>query len=176
AGKFVFGLVRAAALCQRVPEGVDICLGERCRPETQKVHAVLAHPRRAGGVGGAVPERGMRLLQRPQRNRHVFELVILAGVAERVRGQARADAAERIDEDRARFLVIDLVILELERRYAAADPHFHASVTEMVENANLLDQGAAASTAGGDKPADRAACAWSRAPPRRDRRRAPAPY
>src|SRR5207302_7661500 len=101
---------------------VDVGLGERRRSETQKVHAVLARPGGAGGVGRAIPERGMRLLQRPQRNRHVFELIILAAVAQRVGGQARADAVERIDEDRARFLVVDHVIFELEWLYAAAVP------------------------------------------------------
>ena len=38
------------------------------------------------------------------------------------------------------FVVLDLVVFELERRYAPADANFHAPVAEMVENANLLDQ------------------------------------
>ena len=82
----------------------------------------------------------MRLLQRPQGNRHVFELVVLAGIVERVGGQPGGDAVERVDEDIARFFVIDLVIFELKWRHAAAHAYFHPPMAEVVEDANLLDQ------------------------------------
>ena len=36
--------------------------------------------------------------------------------------------------------MVDLVILELERRHTAAHAHFHPPIAEVVEDANLLDQ------------------------------------
>ena len=63
----------------------------------------------------------MRLLQRPQRDRHVLVCVVLALVGERVGRQAGADAVEGVDENVARLVVRDLVVLQLERRDAAAD-------------------------------------------------------
>jgi len=140
AGKLGLGLSRPAAFCQRLLEGVDVGLGERRRSQAHEVRAVFARPGGASGIGGTIPEGRMRLLQRPQGNRHVFELVVLAGIVERVGGQSGGDAIERVDEDIARLLVIDLVILELERRHAAANAHFHPPVAEVVEDANLLDQ------------------------------------
>src|SRR5215831_4112318 len=100
----------------------------------------MASARDSKSACRARPPRPRRWCWRSRTRTRDAASAAAATQAERVRPQARADAVERIDEDRARFLVIDLVILELERRYAAADSHFHASVTEMVENANLLDQ------------------------------------
>ena len=55
-------------------------------------------------------------------------------------GQAGANAFERIDENIARALVIDLVKAELERRHTAADPDFETAIAQMVEHADFLDQ------------------------------------
>src|SRR3989442_274685 len=82
----------------------------------------------------------MRLLQGLERNRHVLVAEMLAGIGERVGGQPRADAAERIDENLARPVVLDLVVLELERRDAAADADLEASLAQVIENADFLDQ------------------------------------
>src|SRR6516164_8286060 len=101
AGKLGLGLSRPAALCERLLEGVDVGLGERRGSEAHEVHAVFARPGGAGSIGGAVPEGRMRLLQRPHGDRHVFVLVVLAGIIEAVGSQARTDAVECIDEDSA---------------------------------------------------------------------------
>jgi hypothetical protein len=131
AREFSLGLRRAAALRQRFLEGIDIGLGKLRRSEGDEMHAVLAGPGRAGRVGGAVPERGIRFLQRPQRDWHAVVFVVGPGITERVGGQADAEAFEGVDEDLARILVLDLVVLELERRHAAADAH-HATPLNMV--------------------------------------------
>src|SRR6185369_13676476 len=123
---------RSASLPRRYRQRrCDAARRSRCRretrlwagPEAHEMHAVLAGPGRADGIGGAVPERGMRLLQRPQCDRDVFVLIMFARIVEQVGGQAGADAVERIDEDVARIVVLDLVIFELERRHAPAHAH-----------------------------------------------------
>ena len=81
----------------------------------------------------------MRLLQRPQRYRHVLIDEVFALVGERVGRQAGADAVERIDEDVARVVVRDLVEAELVGRDAAADADLEPAVAEMVEHADFLD-------------------------------------
>ena len=81
----------------------------------------------------------MRLLQRPQRYRHVLVDEVLAPVGERVGRQAGADAVERVDEDVARVVVRDLVESELVGRDAAADADLEPAVAEMVEHADFLD-------------------------------------
>src|SRR5262245_5290955 len=86
AGTLWFGLSRSAARRESLLEGVDVGLGERRRSEAHEVHAVFARPGGTSGIGGTIPEGRMRLLQRPQGNRHVFELVVLAGIVERVGG------------------------------------------------------------------------------------------
>jgi hypothetical protein len=82
----------------------------------------------------------MRLLQRPQRDRHILIDKMLAGIAELVRGQAGADAFVRIDEDFARLIVLDLVEFQFIGRHAAADADIEPAVAEMIEHADFLDQ------------------------------------
>ena len=135
-----FGCAGAAALGERVAVGVDVDLGIAGRAVGDEVHAVLARPGRARGVGGAVPERRMRRLQRPQRHRHVGILIMLAGIAERVVGQRRDHAVVGVDEDVARILRGDLVIAELERRHAAPDADLHAAVAQVIEDADLFGE------------------------------------
>ena len=81
-------LLRPAALGERFAIGVDVDLGVVGRAVGDEMHAVLARPGRAGGVRRAVPERRRRLLQRPQRHRHVLIGVVLAVVAELARWSA----------------------------------------------------------------------------------------
>ena len=59
---------------------------------------------------------------------------------ERVGGQPGAEAIEGVDENLARILVLDLVILELERRDPAADTDFHPPIAQVIEHGDLLDQ------------------------------------
>ena len=101
AGKLRLGLGRPAPLCERLPEGINIRLGERRRAQAHEMHPVFPRPGGAGCVGRAIPEGGMRLLQRAQGNGHIFVLVVLAGEIERLGSQARVDAVESIDEDSA---------------------------------------------------------------------------
>ena len=82
----------------------------------------------------------MRLLQRPQGDRDVLVGEVRPAIGERVRYEPGADAVERIDEDVARLLMLDLVIFQLERRYSAADAHFEATMAQVIEHADLLDQ------------------------------------
>ena len=133
-------LLRPAALGQRFAIGVDIDLGVVGRAVGDEVHAVLARPGRAGGVRGAVPERRRRLLQRPQRHRHVLVGVVLARIAELVVGQRRGQAVERVDEDVARFRRGDLVIGELIGRHAAPDADLEPAVAQVIEDADLLGE------------------------------------
>src|SRR3984957_14815572 len=82
----------------------------------------------------------MRLLQRPQGDRDILVGEVWPAIGERVRYEPGADAVERIDEDVARLLMLDLVIFQLERRYSPADAHFEATMAQVIEHADLLDQ------------------------------------
>jgi hypothetical protein len=93
----------AATLGERLAIGVDVDLGIGGRAVGDEVHALLARPGGAGRVGGAVPERRHRLLQRPQRHRHVLVCKVRPVIAECVVGQRRTEAFEGVDEDIARI-------------------------------------------------------------------------
>ena len=101
---------------------------------------LLAGPGRTDLVGGAIPERRMRLLQRAQFDRHVLVGEVLAFIGQRIGGQAGADALEGIEENIARAVVFDLVIFQLIGRHSAADADIEAAVAEMIEHADFLDQ------------------------------------
>ncbi len=133
-------LQRAATLGQCIAIRVDVDLGVVGRTVGDKMHAVIARPRGAGGVRRAVPECRMRLLQRPQRHRHVLVGIVRARMAERVVGQRGGQAVERIDKDVARFRRGNLVIGEFIRRHPAAHADFEPPVAEMVEDADLLGE------------------------------------
>ena len=140
AGKAGLRLGRAAAFRQCGLEGVDIGLGRRGRAEGDIMQTVLAAPGRAGRVGRGVPERRLRLLQRPHGDRHVLVFVVFAGVAQRVAGQPGAEASERVDEDVARVVVLDLVKLQLIGRDPTADADVEPAAAQMIEHADFLDQ------------------------------------
>src|SRR5262249_25886499 len=82
----------------------------------------------------------MRLLPPARRGRRILVIEVAAGIAELIGGQPGADAVERVDENLARIVVLDLVIFQFEGRHAAADSYFQPSVAEMIEDTNLLDQ------------------------------------
>ena len=82
----------------------------------------------------------MRLLQRPQRYWHILVTEMRAAIAQAIAGQPRADAVEGIDEDSARFIMLDLMIFELERRDSTADADFEPSIAEMIEHTDFFDQ------------------------------------
>ena len=139
-GNSGLGTARAGALGERLAVGRDVALGERGRPIGGEMHAALARPGGADLVGGAVPERRMRLLQRPQRHRHVRIGEMRARMVQGVVGQAGADAGERIHEDLARLIVRDLVEVELERRDPAPHADLEPAVAQVIEHADFLDQ------------------------------------
>ena len=139
AGKLRLRLRRCTAFRQSVAVGVDARFGGAGRPERHEMQALRASPGGANRARRRIPERRMRLLQRPQRDRHVLVDEVLAPVGERVGRQAGADAVERIDEDVARVVVRDLVEAELVGRDAAADADLEPAVAEMVEHADFLD-------------------------------------
>jgi len=68
----------------------------------------------------------MRLLQRAQLDRHVLVRIVLALIGKAIRRQAGVHALERVDENVARTIVLDFVIFQLVRRYAAADADIDA--------------------------------------------------
>src|SRR5580658_4968452 len=109
AGKLSLRLRRSAAFPKRRLERVDIGLCHLRRAERDEMKAVLAGPGRADVVRRAVPERRMRLLQRPQRDRHILIDEMIALITERIRDQAGAEALEGVDEYLARLIVLDLV-------------------------------------------------------------------
>jgi hypothetical protein len=82
----------------------------------------------------------MRLLQRPQCDRHVVVDVVLALVGERIGGQTGTDAGESVEENIARIVVLDLVVLELVGRHAAADADVEPAIAQVIEHADFLDQ------------------------------------
>ena len=82
----------------------------------------------------------MRLLQRPDLHRHVLVLEALALMVEPLRRHALDQHLERLLEHLPRGLRVDAVIIELERRHAAADADLQPAMAHVVENADLLDQ------------------------------------
>jgi hypothetical protein len=62
-----------------------------------------------------------------------------AFIRELVGRQPLHDAAVGVDEYLARLIVLDLVILELEGRNAAADADLGAAVGQVIEHADLVD-------------------------------------
>jgi hypothetical protein len=73
--------------------------GGASRPEGHEMQALRAGPGSADRARRRIPERWMRLLQRPQRHRHVLVDEVLAPVGERVGREAGTDAVERVEED-----------------------------------------------------------------------------
>jgi hypothetical protein len=83
----------------------------------------------------------MRLLQRMQHDRHVAVMMVGAVIGQHVvTGHARHDAAVGIDKDLARFVVVDIVVADLVRRHAAADPDIEAPTGEVIEHRDLLQK------------------------------------
>src|SRR5262249_3521609 len=128
-----FGLcdLRAAAPNETLLETLD--RGARCfrRAERAEMATLLARPARAFGSRGRIPERRMRALQRPQLHRHVAIGKILACVIEPVMGQPLTQRGIGIEKDAARFLVADIVVIELEWRDAAPDSDLQPAMGEM---------------------------------------------
>src|SRR5262249_54470950 len=77
--------------------------------QRDKMQTLLARPGRADLIGGAVPERRMRLLQRAQLDRHILIAVVLAFVGKAIGRQTGADTLESIDENVARAIVLAFV-------------------------------------------------------------------
>ena len=117
-----------AAFRQRFPVGINVDLGIAGRAIGHEMHAVRAGPGGAGRVRRTVPERRHRLLQGPQRHRHIRIAVMPARIAECVIAKRRSDAGEGVDEDVTRIRMRHFVKAKLERGHAAADPHFEPSV------------------------------------------------
>src|SRR6202035_699066 len=109
AREFGLGLRRASTLGEGLLERGDVGLGHGHRSERDEMQSLLARPGRADGVGGAIPEWWMRLLQGSQRNGHLLIGKMRPAVAEAVGRQSRADALECINENAARLVVLDLV-------------------------------------------------------------------
>ena len=128
AGKFRLRLCRRAALGQRFRVGIDISLGQRRRAQRHEVQPVLAAPSGADFARRGIPERRMRLLQRPHRDRHLLIEIVLAFVTEQISRQAGADAFERVDKNVARLVVLDFVEFELIGRNAAPDADIEPTV------------------------------------------------
>ena len=82
----------------------------------------------------------MRLLQRPQRDRHVVIEVAAAFETERLRYQAGPDAVVGLEKNVTRIVVHDIVKFQLIGRHAAADADIEAAVAQMIEHADFLDQ------------------------------------
>jgi acetaldehyde dehydrogenase (acetylating) len=82
----------------------------------------------------------VRLLQGPQRDRHVLVGEVIARIVQHIGPQARTDALECVDENLPRLIVFDLVIFELIGRHAAADADIEPAVTEVIDDGDFLDQ------------------------------------
>src|SRR6516225_1993349 len=84
-GKFRLGRGRPTAFVQRRLIRIDVGLGGRHRSQRDEMQTLLAGPGRADLIGGAVPERRMRLLQRAQLDRYILVAVVLAFVEKAIR-------------------------------------------------------------------------------------------
>ena len=88
----------------------------------------------------AIPDRGMRFLQRLDFHRHAAEGESPALEVEHLVGQSREHELDRLGVDLLRLLRIDAVIFELDRRGAAPEADFEAPAAQLVEHADFLDQ------------------------------------
>jgi hypothetical protein len=88
----------------------------------------------------AVPDRGMRFLQRLDFHRHAAEGKSPALEVEHLVGQPLEHELDRLGVDLLRVPRIDAVVFELDRRGAAPEADFEAPTAQLVEHADFLDQ------------------------------------
>src|SRR5262245_6062119 len=110
------------------------------RVETDHVEIAARRALSALRRMNAIPDRGMRFLQRLDFHRHAAEGKSPALEVEHLVGQSLEHKVDRLRVNLLRVLWIDAVVFELDGRGAAPEAELEAPAAQLVEHADFLDQ------------------------------------